>query len=120
MSEQQQQVQQQQQLNQNQQVEIQKSTDVINDFMLGRQKTDIDFTAKEKYLMGQVESIQKTYPPNQWPTVVAQLYDALGTMSGNQVQQQKLTASSPIQSSGQTSGASTPASMADAIMSELS
>lgn len=109
----------QQQQATDQQADIQKSTKAIEEYMLSRQKTDIDFQAKEKYLMGQVESIQQTYPPSQWPTVVAQLYDALGTMSGNQVQQKKLTASSPIQSSGQTSGSSTPASMADAIMSEL-
>ena len=118
--EQQQLVNQQQQQNINQQSEIQKSTEEISTFMVDRQKTDIDFEAKEKYLMGQVQSIQQQYPPSQWPAVVAQLYSALGTMSGNQVQKQKLTANSPIKASGQSSGATAPASMADAILSELS
>jgi hypothetical protein len=120
LAEQQQLASQQQQQNVNQQADIQKSTEAISTFMVDRQKTDIDFEAKEKYLMGQVQSIQQQYPPNQWPSVVAQLYDALGTMSGNNVQQKKLTANSPLQSSGQSVGASTPETMADAIFSELS
>ena len=120
MTEQNKQVEQKKQQSLTQQSDIQKSTQSIEEFMANRQKTDIDFDAKEKYLMGQVQNIQEQYPPSQWPTVVASLYDALGTMSGNQVQKQKLTASSPIQSSGQASGATNPASMADAIMSELS
>jgi|21_taG_2_1085346.scaffolds.fasta_scaffold00651_10 hypothetical protein len=120
LANQQEQLAQQQQQNTNHQSEIQQSTKAIEEYMVNRQKTDIDFQAKEKYLMGQVESIQQQYPPSQWPSVVAQLYDALGTMSGNQVQQSKLKASSPLQSSGQSVGASTPGSMADAIMSELS
>ena len=120
VSQQQQDAVQQQQQSANQQSDVDNSAQAIETYMLNQQKTDIDFAAKEKYLMGQVGTIQQQYPPSQWPAVVAQLYNALGTMSGNQVQQKKLTANSPLQSSGQATGASTPGSMADAILSELS
>lgn len=120
IAQEQQNVAQQKQQTLNNQSDVDKSALAIETYMTTQQKTDIDFEAKEKYLMGQVESIQQQYPPNQWPAVVTQLYNALGTMSGNQVQQKKLTANSPLQSSGHATGSSTPASMADAILSELS
>ena len=110
---------QQQQQSQYAQVTLEQATNDISSFMKGRESTDIDFAAKEKYLMGQVEKIQQKYPPEQWSAVVAQLYDALGTMSLNENQQAKKQTNSPLQPSGQNVGALEPGSMADAILSEL-
>ena len=120
-TEQQTQVAQQRQQVQNQQVGVTQDAAVkIQSFMDTKKKTDIDFAAKEKYLLNQVESIQKNYPPNQWPAVVEQLYSAVGSMASTQTEQVKKTAQAPLSPSGNTSGPASAGSMADAIMTELS
>tara|TARA_R110002167_G_scaffold42513_1_gene129182 strand:+ start:932 stop:1999 length:1068 start_codon:yes stop_codon:yes gene_type:complete len=111
--------QQQQQQHQNTQV-VQSAAKEIESFMESHKKTDIDFDAKEKYLMGQVDYIQKNYQPSQWSSVVAQLYSAVGSMSSAQTQQLKKTSPTPLSSSGVTAGAANAGSMADAVMAELS
>lgn len=97
----------------------QQSAQQIQSFMENQKKTDIDFNAKEKYLLSQVENIQKNYPPDQWPVIVEQLYSAVGSMASSQTQQVKKTAQSPLSPSGTTSGSAKAGSMADAIMAEL-
>ena len=115
------QVAQQQQQAQNQQVGVTQDAAVkIQSFMDAKKKTDIDFSAKEKYLLDQVGSIQKNYPPSQWPAVIEQLYSAVGSMASTQTQQVKKTAQAPLSSSGNTSGPASAGSMVDAIMTELS
>ena len=111
--------QQQQQQDQSNQV-IQNAAKDIESFMNNQKKTDIDFDAKEKYLMAQVEYIQKNYQPSQWSSVVSQLYSAVGSMSSAKTQQVKTTAQSPLSSSGVSTGAKNAGSMADAVMAELS
>ena len=99
--------------------EVQKATSEIESFMSSQKKTDIDFDAKEKYLLDQVDYIQKNYQPSQWASVVSQLYSAVGSMASTQTAQAKKTAQAPLSSSGVTAGPSNSASMADAIMAEL-
>ena len=116
---QQQQVHQQQQHQEQNATLIQSATKEIESFMDQQKKTDIDFSAKEKYLLSQVDYIQQNYQPSQWASVVSQLYGAVGSMASTQTQQAKRTAQAPLQSSGVTSGSANAGSMADAIMAEL-
>jgi len=113
-------IQQQNQERQQSSDEISKAAAEIESFMASQKKMDIDFDAKEKYLLDQVDYIQKNYQPHQWAGVVSQLYSAVGSMASNQTQQVKKSAQAPLSSSGVTAGPSNSASMADAIMAELS
>ena len=117
-SQQQQDYQYQQQQQQNK-TSAQDAAKNIESFMDQQKKTDIDFDAKEKYLLNQVDYIQKNYQPSQWASVVSQLYNAVGSMASTQTQQVKKTAQAPMQSSGATTGTANAGSMADAIMAEL-
>lgn len=116
---------QQQQVHQQQQQQVQNTSSIqnatkdIESFMDQQKKMDIDFNAKEKYLLSQVDYIQKNYQPSQWASVVSQLYGAVGSMASTQTQQVKKTAQAPLQSSGVTTGSANAGSMADAIMAEL-
>jgi len=92
----------------------------VTNFMDSMAKTDIDFDAKEKILLEQVEEIQKNYPVHKWPVIVKQLYNNIGRLSSQTKQAKKVGDNAPLKSTTNLGGATAPQTAVDAVKLALS
>ena len=108
--------QEQQQTTSNQKNVEQQSLDQVRAYMGKMKSTDINFSAKEAKLVEQAAKVRENYPPEQWPTVIRDLYETMGFDASAQKQNLKTSAPTPIQSTTSTVGSQVPKTMQEAVM----
>ena len=108
--------QEQQQTTSNQKNIEQQSLDQVRAYMGKMKSTDINFSAKEAKLVEQAAKVRENYPPEQWPTVIRDLYETMGFDTSAQKQNLKTSAPTPIQSTTSTVGSQVPKTMQEAVM----
>ena len=106
----------QQQVATKQQDVQQQSLDQVRAYMSKMKSTDINFSAKEARLVDQAAKVRQNYPPEQWPTVIQDLYETMSVDSSAQKQNLKTSAPTPMQSTTSTVGSTVPKTMQEAVM----
>ena len=106
----------QQQVATKQQDVQQQSLDQVRAYMGKMKSTDINFSAKEARLVEQAAKVRQNYPPEQWPTVIQDLYETMSIDSSAQKQNLKTSAPTPMQSTTSTVGSTVPKTMQEAVM----
>ena len=106
----------QQQVATKQQDVQQQSLDQVRAYMGKMKSTDINFSAKEARLVEQAAKVRQNYPPEQWPTVIQDLYETMSVDSSAQKQNLKTSAPTPMQSTTSTVGSTVPKTMQEAVM----
>ena len=106
----------QQQVATKQQDVQQQSLDQVRAYMGKMKSTDINFSAKEARLVDQAAKVRQNYPPEQWPTVIQDLYETMSVDSSAQKQNLKTSAPTPMQSTTSTVGSTVPKTMQEAVM----
>ena len=109
----------QQQVATKQQDVQQQSLDQVRAYMSKMKSTDINFSAKEARLVDQAAKVRQNYPPEQWPTVIQDLYETMSVDSSAQKQNLKTSAPTPMQSTTSTVGSTVPKTMQEAVMRGL-
>lgn len=90
-----------------------KAVKDIEAWTAGLGKSDIDFKAKEKDLLDQVDEVFKTYAPEKWLDTLKLLYK--GIKVTKQAAQQTLRGEQPLRPSGAKPGAKAPQDMYEAM-----
>ena len=106
----------QQQVATKQQDVQQQSLDQVRAYMSKMKSTDINFSAKEARRVDQAAKVRQNYPPEQWPTVIQDLYETMSVDSSAQKQNLKTSAPTPMQSTTSTVGSTVPKTMQEAVM----
>ena len=106
----------QQQVATKQQDVQQQSLDQVRAYMGKMKSTDINFSAKEARLVEQAAKVRQNYPPEQWPTIIQDLYETMSIDSSAQKQSLKTSAPTPMQSTTSTVGSTVPKTMQEAVM----
>lgn len=106
----------QQQVATKQQDVQQQSLDQVRAYMGKMKSTDINFSAKEARLVEQAAKVRQNYPPEQWPTIIQDLYETMSIDSSAQKQNLKTSAPTPMQSTTSTVGSTVPKTMQEAVM----
>ena len=106
----------QQQVATKQQDVQQQSLDQVRAYMSKMKSTDINFSAKEARLVDQAAKVRQNYPPEQWPTIIQDLYETMSVDSSAQKQNLKTSAPTPMQSTTSTVGSTVPKTMQEAVM----
>ncbi len=106
----------QQQVATKQQDVQQQSLDQVRAYMGKMKSTDINFSAKEARLVDQAAKVRQNYPPEQWPTVIQDLYETMSVDSSTQKQNLKTSAPTPMQPTTSTVGSTVPKTMQEAVM----
>mgnify|MGYP003141147969 CR=1 FL=1 len=108
--------QEQQQIASKQQSVEKQSLDQVRSYMSKMKSTDINFSAKESKLVEQAARVRENYPPEQWPTVIRDLYETMGFNTSVQRQNLKTSAPVPVQSTTSTVGNQVPKTMQEAVI----
>jgi len=109
----------QQQVATKQQDVQQQSLDQVRAYMSKMKSTDINFSAKEAKLVDQAAKVRQNYPPEQWPTIIQDLYETMSVDSSTQKQNLKTSAPTPMQPTTSTVGSTVPKTMQEAVMRGL-
>ncbi len=92
-----------------------QSLSKVKSYMDKMKATDIDYSAKEAKLVEHAIKVRENYPPEQWPTVIQDLYETMGFDASSKKQELKTSAPTPVQSTTSTIGSQVPKTMEEAI-----